>query len=206
MAWTSGFESRAAILRGKLKDPVRNPDIDTEVESLRDAVESLKRIEARRRIELERERDSQERTKKVLELVMKQDALGAQAVASKEEVAKVLAEAPQERDERTNLIPPYTFESYIVGESNRFAHAAAVAGAKQPAKSDNPPPVPPGGAANPPAKSYNPLLVTSGPGLGKTHLLHAIGNHIVSHHGGAKVLYMTCEAFATGFEESRGEG
>ena len=183
-----GFESRAAILRGKLKDPVRNPDIDTEVESLRDAVESLKRIEARRRIELERERDSQERTKKVLELVMKQDALGAQAVASKEEVAKVLGEAPQERDERTNLIPPYTFESYIVGESNRFAHAAAVAVAKQP------------------AKSYNPLLVTSGPGLGKTHLLHAIGNHIVSHHGGAKVLYMTCEAFATGFEESREKG
>ena len=50
------------------------------------------------------------------------------------------------------------------------------------------------------------LLVTSGPGLGKTHLLHAIGNHIVSHHGGAKVLYMTCEAFATGFEESREKG
>src|SRR5436309_12680278 len=68
----SGFESRAAILREKLKDPVRHPDIDTEVESLRDAVESLRQIEARRQVELERGRDSQERTRKVLDLVMKQ--------------------------------------------------------------------------------------------------------------------------------------
>jgi len=184
----AGFEARAAILRQKLKDPVRHTDIDAEVESLRDAVESLKRIEARRRIEVERERDSQERTKKVLELVMKQDALGAPTGTSRDEVAKALEEVPPETDEKTNLIPPYTFESYIVGESNRFAHAAAVAVAKNP------------------ARTYNPLLVTSGPGLGKTHLLHAIGNHVASHHKGSKVLYMTCEAFATGFEDGRDKG
>jgi chromosomal replication initiator protein DnaA len=184
----AGFEARAAILRQRLKDPIRHADIDAEVESLRDAVESLKRIEARRQIEVERERDSQERTKKVLELVMKQEVLGAPGGPRRDEVAKALEEAPLERDERTNLIPPYTFESYIVGESNRFAHAAAVAVAKSP------------------ARTYNPLLVTSGPGLGKTHLLHAIGNHVASHLKGSKVLYMTCEAFATGFEDGREKG
>src|SRR5438093_6925602 len=68
----SGFESRAAILRERLKDPVGHPDIDTEVESLRDAVDSLRQIEARRQLEMERGRDSQARTRKVLDLVMKQ--------------------------------------------------------------------------------------------------------------------------------------
>ena len=65
----SGFESRAAILREKLRDPIKHPDVDTEVENLREAVESMRRIEARRKLDLAREHDSQERTKKVLELV-----------------------------------------------------------------------------------------------------------------------------------------
>jgi hypothetical protein len=69
---TSGFEARASALRQKLKDPTHNPDIDSEVESLRDAIESYKRVEERRLIEVTRERDSQERTKKVLELVLRQ--------------------------------------------------------------------------------------------------------------------------------------
>src|SRR2546425_1090999 len=164
----SGFESRAAILRERLKDPVRHPDIDTEVESLRDAVESLRQIEARRQVELERGRDSQERTRKVLDLVMKQQqALRPEAGPySTEDVArKVLEESPPARDAATNLVQTYTFESFIVGESNRFAHGAAVAVAKQL------------------AKEYNPLLITSGPGLGKTHLLHAIGNYVASRIG-----------------------
>src|SRR3989475_753695 len=178
----SGFESRAAILREKLKDPVRHPDIDTEVESLRDAVESLRQIEARRQVELERGRDSQERTRKVLDLVMKQQqALRPEAGPySTEDVArKVLEDTMPARDASTNLVQTYTFESFIVGESNRFAHGAAVAVAKQP------------------AKEYNPLLITSGPGLGKTHLLHAIGNYVVSHAKESKVLYLTCETFAS---------
>src|SRR5213594_3884073 len=184
----SGFESRAAILREKLKDPVRHPDIDTEVESLRDAVESMRQIEARRQVELERGRDSQERTRKVLDLVMKQQqALRPEAGPySTEDVArKVLEDTMPARDASTNLVQTYTFESFIVGESNRFAHGAAVAVAKQP------------------AKEYNPLLITSGPGLGKTHLLHAIGNYIASHAKESKVLYMTCETFASSLANAK---
>src|SRR5213593_3871126 len=107
----SGFESRAAILREKLKDPVRHPDIDTEVESLRDAVESLRQIEARRQVELERGRDSQERTRKVLDLVMKQQqSLRPEAGPySTEDVArKVLEESLPPRDAATNLVQTHT--------------------------------------------------------------------------------------------------
>ncbi len=186
----TGFESRAAVLRERLKDPLSHPDIDTEVESLRDAVESLRQIEARRQAEVARERDSQERTRQVLELVMRQQQAlrpGA-ALSTREEFAKALEETPPTRDAATNLVQPFTFESFIVGESNRFAHGAAVAVARQP------------------AKAYNPLLITSGPGLGKTHLLHAIGNYIVSHSKDAKVLYMTCEAFGSGLAKAKEQG
>src|SRR5881409_512425 len=187
----SGFESRAAILREKLKDPVRHPDIDTEVESLRDAVESLRQIEARRQVEMERGRDSQARTRKVLDLVMKQQqSLQPEGGPyTPEDVArKVLEESLPVRDPTTNLLQTYTFESFIVGESNRFAHGAAVAVAKQP------------------AKEYNPLLITSGPGLGKTHLLHAIGNYIASHSKESKVQYMTCETFASSLANAKEVG
>jgi len=187
----SGFESRAAILREKLRDPVRHPDIDTEVESLRDAVESLRQIEARRQVELERGRDSQARTRKVLDLVMKQQqALRPEGspYSTGDVARKVLEESVPVRDAATNLVQTYTFESFIVGESNRFAHGAAVAVAKQP------------------AKEYNPLLITSGPGLGKTHLLHAIGNYVASHAKESKVLYMTCETFASGLANAKEVG
>src|SRR3989449_176473 len=186
----TGFESRAASLRERLRDPLGHPDIDTEVESLRDAIESLRQIEARRQVEVARERDSQERTRQVLELVMRQQqALRPGATLStREEFAKALEEAPPARDEATNLVQSFTFESLVVGESNRFAHGAAIAVAKQP------------------AKSYNPLLVTSGPGLGKTHLLHAIGNYIASHSRDSKVLYMTCEAFGSGLAVAKEQG
>src|SRR5947199_45044 len=176
------------LVRDRLKDPVRHPDIDTEVESLRDAVDSLRQIEARRQLEMERGRDSQARTRKVLDLVMKQQqALRSDGSPySTEDLArKVLEESQPARDAQTNVVQAYTFESFIVGESNRFAHGAAVAVAKQP------------------AKEYNPLLITSGPGLGKTHLLHAIGNYIVSHAKESKVMYMTCEAFASSLANAK---
>jgi len=186
----SGFESRAAILREKLRDPVRHPDIDAEVELLREATESMRRVESRRKLERSRERDFKERTKKVLELVMKQrrDAKSEARVPSSEEVEKAIEEPAPPRDAATNLALAFTFEGFTVGESNRFAHTAAIAVAKQP------------------AKAYNPLLITSGPGLGKTHLLHAIGNYIASHQDGAKVLYLTCEAFGWGLSEARQKG
>jgi len=186
----SGFESRAAILRDKLRDPIRHPDIDAEVEMLREATESMRRIESRRAVERSREREFKERTKKVLELVMKQrrETKSEAPLPSSEEVEKAFEEPTPSRDAATNLVPAFTFEGFTVGESNRFAHTASIAVAKDP------------------AKAYNPLLVTSGPGLGKTHLLHAIGNYIASHEKGSKVLYLTCEAFGSGLTEAREKG
>ena len=75
------------------------------------------------------------------------------------------------------LNPSYNFEAFVVGSCNQFAHAAALA------------------VANLPAKNYNPLLVYGGVGLGKTHLLNAIGNHIVQNDPSVKVCYLSSEKF-----------
>jgi chromosomal replication initiator protein DnaA len=194
----SGFESRAAILREKLRDPVRHPDLDAEVENLRELVEGGRRTQTRRKTEKVRERDSLERTKKLLDLVLKRrptfkpvaaaPSVIPSAVPFADVATKALVEPTPPRNVETNLVPAFTFEGFAVGESNRFAHTAAVTVAKQP------------------AKAYNPLLITSGPGLGKTHLLHAIGNYIASHQDGASVLYLTCESFASGLAEAREHG
>jgi len=76
-----------------------------------------------------------------------------------------------------NLNPNYTFDSYVVGSANQFAHAAAMA------------------AANSPSRTYNPLFIYGGVGLGKTHLMQAIGNHIASRKPRSKICYITCETF-----------
>ncbi len=75
------------------------------------------------------------------------------------------------------LNPKYTFDTFIVGNSNRFTHAACLA------------------VSEAPAKSYNPLFIYGGVGLGKTHLMHAIGQHIVAHSSWLKVFYVTSEKF-----------
>ncbi|MBR4261957.1 MAG: chromosomal replication initiator protein DnaA [Bacilli bacterium] len=76
----------------------------------------------------------------------------------------------------SNLLSKYTFDNFVVGNSNKFAHAAALA------------------VAESPGKIYNPLFIYGNSGLGKTHLMHAIGNYIVSHSN-KKVLYITSEQF-----------
>jgi chromosomal replication initiator protein len=103
------------------------------------------------------------------------------------------AEAPRPADQHgqpagprpagpaARLNPKYTFETFVIGSSNRFAHAAAVA------------------VAEAPAKAYNPLFIYGDSGLGKTHLLHAIGYYAQTLYPGLKVRYVSSEEFTNDF-------
>ena len=107
------------------------------------------------------------------------------SVTSAESEGKIITDKNSEsavtEDELENnhqtLNPKYTFETFVVGDNNRFAQAAALA------------------VANEPGKSYNPLYIYGGVGLGKTHLMHAIGNRILENNSKSNILYVTSEKF-----------
>jgi len=100
--------------------------------------------------------------------------------------AKTLAPSPANppRTEAGGINPKYTFDSFVIGSSNRFAHAAALA------------------VAEAPAQAYNPLFIYGHTGLGKTHLLHAVANYVGQHNSNMTVRYVTSETFVNDFINS----
>ena len=93
-------------------------------------------------------------------------------------------ERSEVRTSPTGVNPKYTFYLFIIGSSNRFAHAAALAVAERP------------------ARAYNPLFIYGGTGLGKTHLLHAIAHYVSEHSRNLSVFYVTSESFMNDFIDS----
>ncbi len=114
-------------------------------------------------------------------LVVVGDSDSADNPAHREEIGN---DRPVGRREAQALNPKYTFDSFVIGSSNRFAHAAALAVAEKP------------------SQAYNPLFIYGGVGLGKTHLLQAIAHYINQQYPGLKVRYVSCEKFLNDFVAS----
>jgi chromosomal replication initiator protein len=113
--------------------------------------------------------------------------LGTEVRVAVEGTAPARHPTPLEPDRAaTTLNPRYSFDQFIIGHGNRLAHGAALA------------------VAELPGQAYNPLFLHAPPGLGKTHLLHAIGNYVLAFGGNTKVRYTTTEAFTNDFVSALG--
>jgi chromosomal replication initiator protein len=106
-----------------------------------------------------------------------EEARSSSPVIASPEASQPAVDESQPATTVIGLNPRYTFETFIVGPSNQFAHAACRA------------------VAEVPSRSYNPLFIYGGVGLGKTHLMHAIGHYVLQHHRGQKLTYISSERF-----------
>lgn len=125
-----------------------------------------------------------------VEFVLEDAVPAADKPAPPQPPPQTVRELPEER-RSVMLNPKYTFDTFVIGAGNRFAHAASLA------------------VAEAPAKAYNPLFLYGGVGLGKTHLMHAIGHYILEHNPNTRVLYISSEKFTNDFinaiRDNRGE-
>jgi chromosomal replication initiator protein DnaA len=190
---TEKFKLDVEELQSRLNDPASLREILTDLKILEDRVSMEKEgAEAEdetpgevAEADIEAEAPTEEvesGAEDVYEMILKQQDKVADVTGD------VLADEDMERDERTNLISHFVFDGFVVGPSNRFAYAACLA------------------VARTPYKAYNPLFVTSGPGLGKTHLISAIGNFISEKDKKSNVLYLTTERFSNEYRQALKDG
>jgi len=115
-------------------------------------------------------------TKFIIPEFQQEEEIIRQPMPQKSAASDTLTESP-----KSMLNSKYTFDTFVIGSGNRFAHAASLA------------------VAEAPAKAYNPLFIYGGVGLGKTHLMHGIGHYVLDHNPSAKVVYLSSEKFTNEF-------